>query len=96
MYVLASLLNVRAIPPISVPSDSLITRAQGPMVAVVRNGVVHLQPVRVGRDYGPKIEILDGVGDGELVVMTPNDETAEGAHVQVRQLPESQTQQKSR
>jgi multidrug efflux pump subunit AcrA (membrane-fusion protein) len=88
MYVLASLLNLRVIPPVSVPSDSLITRAQGPMVAVVRDGVVHLQPVRVGRDYGPKLEILDGVSEGELVVTTPGDQATDGAHVQVRELSE--------
>jgi multidrug efflux pump subunit AcrA (membrane-fusion protein) len=90
MYVLASLLNMRAEPPVAVPSDSLITRAQGPMVALVRNGIVHLQPVRVGRDYGPKVEILDGVREGELVVMTPGDETTEGARVRIRQLSETE------
>jgi len=42
-------------------------------VAVVRDNTVHLQPVVVARDYGAVTEILSGVQEGDLVVMTPND-----------------------
>jgi multidrug efflux pump subunit AcrA (membrane-fusion protein) len=84
MYVMVSLLNVRVHPPVVVPADSLITRSQGTQVAVVRDNTVHLQPVVVGRDYGSMTEILNGIQEGELVVMTPNDIARDGAKVQVK------------
>jgi multidrug efflux pump subunit AcrA (membrane-fusion protein) len=84
MYVMVSLLNVRMHPPVIVPADSLITRSQGTQVAVVRDNTVHLQPVVVGRDYGSVTEILSGLQEGELVVMTPNDIVREGAKVQAK------------
>lgn len=84
MFVTATLINIRPQAPLWVPSDALLTRAGGPLLAVVRQNVVHLQPVHVGRDTGPVIEILDGIHDGELVVTTPDDRAREGAHVQVK------------
>lgn len=84
MYVTVSLLNVRTRSPIIVPADSLITRSQGTQVAVVRDSIVHLQSVLVGRDYGSLTEILSGLEEGDLVVMTPNDLSREGAKVQVK------------
>jgi RND family efflux transporter MFP subunit len=84
MYVMVTLLNMRVHPPVVVPADSLITRSQGTQVAVVRDNTVHLQPVVVGRDYGAVTEILSGIQEGDLVVMTPNDVAREGAKVQVK------------
>jgi multidrug efflux pump subunit AcrA (membrane-fusion protein) len=84
MYVTVSLLNVRTRPPVVVPADSLITRSQGTQVAIVRDNTVHLQSVVVGRDYGALTEILSGLEEGDLVVMTPNDIAREGAKVQVK------------
>ncbi|HXB19977.1 MAG TPA: efflux RND transporter periplasmic adaptor subunit [Candidatus Solibacter sp.] len=84
MYVMVGLLNMRVHPPVIVPADSLITRSQGTQVAVVRDNTVHLQPVVVGRDYGAVTEVLSGVQEGDLVVMTPNDIAREGAKVQVK------------
>jgi multidrug efflux pump subunit AcrA (membrane-fusion protein) len=84
MYVMVALLNMRVHPPVIVPADSLITRSQGTQVAVVRDNTVHLQPVVVGRDYGAVTEILSGVQEGDLVVMTPNDVAREGAKVQAK------------
>ncbi|HEV2991611.1 MAG TPA: efflux RND transporter periplasmic adaptor subunit [Candidatus Angelobacter sp.] len=84
MYVTVSLLNVRTRPPVVVPADSLITRSQGTQVAVVRDNIVHLQSVAVGRDYGAFTEILSGVEEGDLVVITPNDVAREGAKVQAK------------
>jgi multidrug efflux pump subunit AcrA (membrane-fusion protein) len=84
MYVMVALLNMRVHPPVIVPADSLITRSQGTQVAVVRDNTVHLQPVVVGRDYGSVTEILSGIQEGDLVVMTPNDLAREGARVQAK------------
>jgi multidrug efflux pump subunit AcrA (membrane-fusion protein) len=92
MYVLVSLTNVRAQPPVSVPSDSVITRSNGNLVAVVKDNTVHLQPVQLGRDYGPMVEILSGVNEGDQVVLTPSDTVRDSAKVtaKVTQSPEQQ------
>jgi multidrug efflux pump subunit AcrA (membrane-fusion protein) len=50
---------------------------------LVRARMVHLQKVRPGRDYGTTLEILDGLQDGQYVVVDPGDFVKEGAIVQV-------------
>jgi multidrug efflux pump subunit AcrA (membrane-fusion protein) len=81
MYVLVSLVNVRAQPPLSVPSDSVITRSNGNLIAVVKGNTIHLQPIQLGRDYGPMVEVISGLNEGDQVVLTPNDASTEGAKI---------------
>ncbi len=49
-----------------------------------RTGVVHFQPVDIGRDYGASTEILNGLKEGDLIAPDVTDEVAEGARVQTR------------
>jgi multidrug efflux pump subunit AcrA (membrane-fusion protein) len=88
-YVTVTFNNISAAPPLVVPGDTLITRSTGPMVAVVRNNVVHLQPVILGRDYGAQVEIREGLQEGDLVILNPGDSAKEGAKVNARLLPQS-------
>ena len=92
-YVTATFNNVRAAPPIVVPGDAVITRSTGTMIAVVRNNVVHLQPVALGRDYGAQTEIREGLHEGDLVILNPGDTAQEGARVEARALPAKQPAQ---
>lgn len=78
--------NIHSEPPITVPGDTLITRSGGTSVAVVRDGVVHVQPVLVGRDYGAHVEIREGLAEGDLVIVNPGDTAKEGAKVTTRLL----------
>jgi multidrug efflux pump subunit AcrA (membrane-fusion protein) len=48
-----------------------------------RARIVHFQKVQPGRDYGTTLEILDGLQDGEYVVVNPSDAVKEGALVQI-------------
>jgi multidrug efflux pump subunit AcrA (membrane-fusion protein) len=82
--------NVRALPPVIVPGDTIITRSNGTMVAVVRDNTVHLQPVVAGRDYGATIEIREGLQEGDLVVVNPGDSAKDGARVTTRVLADAQ------
>jgi len=67
------------------PSNSLIFRDSGSMVAVLDgSGHVHLQPVTLGRDLGQSIELLSGVKAGDQIVLNPPDALAEGDVVAVR------------
>jgi len=67
------------------PSNSLLFRPEGTMVALVgADSRVHLQPVTVGRDFGQTIELLSGVQDGAQLILNPADSLAEGDAVSVR------------
>ena len=82
MYAQVKLRSVIAEPPLLVPGDSLVTRANGTRVAVVgEDGIVHFQKVSVGRDYGTETEVLSGLEGQELVIINPTDDVREGARV---------------
>jgi RND family efflux transporter MFP subunit len=66
-----------------IPSASLVFRAQGLRVPIVRNRHVALLPVIVGRDFGTTIEVLSGLPDGAAVILNPPDSLVEGEVVRV-------------
>ncbi|HMA09261.1 MAG TPA: efflux RND transporter periplasmic adaptor subunit [Ramlibacter sp.] len=69
---------------LSVPANVLMFRSDGTRVARVdEGGKVHLQPVRLGRNYGETVEILEGLRGNERLVLNPSDALAEGDLVQV-------------
>lgn len=66
-----------------IPANDIIFRAEGVMVAVVdAQHHLHLQHVKLGRDYGSQIEILDGLEEGAKVVENPSDALRDGALVE--------------
>jgi RND family efflux transporter MFP subunit len=68
---------------ILIPSNDIIFRADGIMVAVVdAKHRVHLQQVKLGRDFGSQIEILDGLKEGDKVVENPGDSLHDGTEVE--------------
>jgi RND family efflux transporter MFP subunit len=69
---------------LTIPSNALLFRSQGILVAKVDGaGNVHLQPVRLGRNYGEVIEVTEGLTGKESLVLNPADSLAEGDKVQV-------------
>jgi hypothetical protein len=44
---------------------------------------VHLQPVKLGRNFGEAVEVLEGLTGNETLVLNPSDSLAEGDKVQV-------------
>lgn len=73
--------------PLIVPGDAVVGRSDGPHVAVVdKNGIVQLRKIVPGRDTGPKLEVYDGVKEGEMVIANPTDEIHDGAKVQVQKV----------
>jgi hypothetical protein len=59
-------------------------RGEGTRVAAVDDtGTVHLQNVRVGRNFGETVEVLEGLRGTEKLVLNPSDSLAEGDKVQV-------------
>src|SRR3954468_3266342 len=69
---------------LTVPSNALLFRSQGVLVAKVDNGgTVRLQPVRLGRNFGEAVEVADGLQGSETLVLNPSDSLADGEKVQV-------------
>jgi RND family efflux transporter MFP subunit len=68
---------------LSVPSNTLIFRAQGLQVALVRDGHVHLQHVAIGKDNGNSVEISTGLSANDEIILDPSDSIAEGQTVNI-------------
>ena len=82
MYAEVDLTVPRKDPPLLIPGDTLVVRADGPQVAIVRaDKSVHFQKIALGRDYGEKVEVLSGLEVGQLVIVNPGDRVTEGAKV---------------
>lgn len=69
-------------PPLVIPGDTLVVRANGPQVAVVAPGnTVHYQRVQLGRDFGDHLEALSGLQEGQQIVVNPSDAVQDGVKV---------------
>lgn len=69
---------------LTLPSNTLLFRAEGPQVGVVgTDGKVALRGVTLGRDFGPTLEVLAGVGPTDRVIVNPSDSLVNGAVVRV-------------
>ncbi len=81
-----------------VPSNTLLFRAQGLQVGVVRNNRVQLVPVKIGKDAGATVEISSGLTTNDAVILDPSDSLASGQEVQIANrvnAPAIQTQRKA-
>lgn len=81
MYAEVDLSSARANPPLLVPAQALIIRTDGAQVAVIESDTVHLQKVEIGRDYGDRVEIVQGVPEGATILAAPGDAAQEGAKI---------------
>jgi RND family efflux transporter MFP subunit len=64
---------------VTVPTNVLVFRAEGIRVASVdAAGKVKMLPIKVGRNFGQRVEVLDGIRGGERLVMNPPDSLVEG------------------
>ncbi|HEY0145078.1 MAG TPA: efflux RND transporter periplasmic adaptor subunit, partial [Methylovirgula sp.] len=68
---------------VTIPSNTLLCRSEGLRVGVVRNGKVQLVPIKIGRDYGDRVEVLSGLTDKDQVIINPSDSLISGIAVHV-------------
>ena len=81
-YAEVDLSGSRTNPPLVVPAAAILFRTDGAQVAVVQaDHTVHLQKIDVGRDYGDRVEILQGVEEGATIVAAPGDSALDGAKI---------------
>src|SRR4051812_33956789 len=69
---------------VTLPNNTLLFRAQGLQVGVVKpDNSVELRDIKVGRDFGTTIEIVQGVTASDKVILNPADSLVTGDTVQI-------------
>lgn len=91
MYVVVNFVQLKAVPPLTVPGESIVVRNAKNTLAVVENDYVHFRPVQIGRDYGNETEIAGGIQPGDVIVKTITDEIQDGVKVEP-EFPKAQQQ----
>ena len=67
-----------------IPANTLMIRSEGTLVAVVgADGRIKLKLIKVGRNYGQTVEVIDGVSATDQLVLNPSDSLGEGDTVTV-------------
>jgi RND family efflux transporter MFP subunit len=84
MYARVTLMSRQIHAPLLIPSDAMVVRGEGTLVAIVRpDNTVHLEKIEVGRDYGDKLEVMSGLKEGDRIIPNPGDAAREGLKVEV-------------
>jgi RND family efflux transporter MFP subunit len=86
-YAFVHLKLPRQIASVTVPANTLLFRAEGLRVAVVRDGRAQLVPVTIGRDDGTAVEITAGLQPTDQVIVAPSDSLTSGTRVRVASAP---------
>jgi RND family efflux transporter MFP subunit len=68
---------------VTVPTNTLLFRAEGLRAAIVREGQAKLVPITIGHDYGSSVEVLTGLSTDDAVILDPSDSVTDGAPVKV-------------
>ena len=70
--------------PLVVPANVLVVDQAGTHVVIVdAEQRIAFRPVKLGRDFGREVEILDGTNPGDVLVASPSDLLVEGEKVSV-------------
>jgi membrane fusion protein, multidrug efflux system len=80
---------------VTLPNNTLLFRAQGLQVGVVKpDGMVALRDIKVGRDFGTTIEIVQGVTPSDKVILNPADSlvTGDAVHIAATASPSPATE----
>ena len=62
---------------------ALVESLKNPYIYVIDNNVAKQRVIKIGRELGDKIEVLDGLTAGDLVVVTGQLNHSEGKPVQI-------------
>lgn len=82
-------------PPLVVPVNALIVGGDGLRLAVIDDmDVVRVRKVKLGRDLGKEVEVLEGLIENERVVNNPRDDIVEGTKVKAVPMPKHDDKKK--
>jgi len=83
MYAQVDFSNSRANAPLLIPAEALMVRSDGTQIAVAGpDSLVHLQKIVIGRDYGDRLEVMQGLQVGDRIIANPDDNAREGVKVE--------------
>lgn len=91
MYVVVNFVQLKAVPPLVAPGESIVVRNAKNTLAVVENNYVHFKPVQIGRDFGNETEIVGGLEPGAVIVKTITDQVQDGVKIDP-EFPKQQAQ----
>ena len=85
--------------PLVVPANVLVVDQAGTHVVIVdAEQRIAFRPVKLGRDFGREVEILEGTNPGDVLVASPSDLLVEGETVRVveaQKKPEDKAKDKA-
>ena len=83
-YAQVRFLDVKLTTALTLPSNTLLFRAEGLQVGVVGpDKKVDLHNVEIGRDFGQKVEVLSGIGPADQIIVNPSDSLVSGTVVRI-------------
>jgi len=82
-YAQVRLADAKPTAAITLPSNTLLFRGEGPQVVIVENGRLAMRQIKIGRDFGASVEVESGVALTDQVVVNPSDALIEGTEVRV-------------
>ena len=89
-YAQVRFLDVKLDAALTLPATTVLFRAEGTQVGVVKtDDTVELRSVKIGRDFGPVVEILSGVQPADRVILNPSDSLVNGAVVRIAKNQET-------
>jgi RND family efflux transporter MFP subunit len=78
------LLPLQASKAMTIPTNALMIRGEGVRVATLdADSRVRIKPIKVGRNYGERVEVTEGVTANDKLVLNPSDSLTEGDQVTV-------------
>ena len=89
IYCIVDLKIPRKTPSFVVPADAIVFDQDGLHVALVRDGIVHMQKISIARDFGKEVLIEHGLKRGDTVILNPVVDLAEGRKVAPQTQPAS-------
>ena len=83
-YAQVRIAGARELHPLTVPANALIFRSEGAQLATIDSSShVALKHVTLGKDFGPIVEILEGITATDRVISNPPDSLTDGTAVEV-------------
>jgi RND family efflux transporter MFP subunit len=80
---------------LTIPSNTLLFRAQGMQVGVVRGGKVQLIPVKIAQDHGATVEVASGLSKNDAIIVDPSDSLTNGQAVKIGSVEQPATADKA-
>ena len=69
---------------LTLPANTLLFHAEGTLVGLVRSdNTVELRKVKLGRDFGPTLEIISGIAATDRVILNPSDSLVADSTVRI-------------